>query len=64
MNLGGGINYASLKGQADAAAAATHLHANAVAQNPTPVVPEIAAPFGSRHAAHFISGQYLDSCEF
>ena len=34
MNLGGGMQYAALKQQADAAAAATNLHAGAPGQNP------------------------------
>ena len=38
MNLGGGMQYAALKQQADAASAATHLHAGASGQNP------VAAP--------------------
>ncbi len=43
MNLGGGVNYASLKNQADAAAAATNLHANAPGQNPAAALPSAVA---------------------
>lgn len=43
MNLGGGMQYASLKQQADAAADATNLHANAPAQNPAPLPPTPSA---------------------
>ena len=39
MNLGGGMQYASLKQQADAASAATNLHANAPGQSPAPTPP-------------------------
>ena len=43
MNLGGGMNYAALKQQADTASAATNLHANAAGQNPA-ALPSAAPP--------------------
>ncbi|HVF84961.1 MAG TPA: SPFH domain-containing protein [Abditibacteriaceae bacterium] len=43
MNLGGGMQYASLKQQADAASDATNLHANAPGQNPTPALPSASS---------------------
>ncbi len=43
MNLGGGMQYAALKQQADAASGATNLHVNAPGQNPAPSLPSAAS---------------------